>query len=215
MVTKHTSNMMKNCVFKAFTSYKSNILSICTSIFLFCLTQFFVSCTTSPRYVRTLEKETPQVKASKPPVKKVAVSKPPVSEPKPLPIEKQEEPVQEKVEEKPSYIEPIPLPSTVELEKLEFVGEGLASYYHSKFQGRKTANGERFDVNDRTAAHRTLPFNTIVKVTNLTNDKFVFVRINDRGPHKHARIIDISPAAAREIDLIRSGTAKVKVELVK
>ena len=88
---------------------------------------------------------------------------------------------------------------------------GLASYYADKFNGRKTANGEIFDENKLTAAHKTLPFGTIVKVTNLTNNKTVIVRINDRGPFVSGRIIDLSIAAAKKINLLEAGVVKVTV----
>ncbi|MEM9982330.1 MAG: septal ring lytic transglycosylase RlpA family protein, partial [Bacteroidota bacterium] len=93
--------------------------------------------------------------------------------------------------------------------------KGKASYYADKFNGRKTASGEIFSNNKMTAAHRTLAFNTVVRVTNLTNNKSVVVRINDRGPYAHNRIIDLSKVAARKLDMIRTGTAKVKVEAIK
>lgn len=92
---------------------------------------------------------------------------------------------------------------------------GMASYYAHKFNGRKTANGERYNMNDLTAAHPTLPFGTRVKVTNLSNDQSVVVRINDRGPFKKSRIIDVSYGAAKKIGLIAKGSAKVRVEMVK
>ena len=88
---------------------------------------------------------------------------------------------------------------------------GLASYYKS---GRKTANGERFNPNGLTAAHRTLPFGTKVRVTNLRNGKSVVVRINDRGPFIRGRIIDLSLGAARLVELTRTGVAKVKYSVV-
>ncbi|MBN2188039.1 MAG: septal ring lytic transglycosylase RlpA family protein [Chitinispirillaceae bacterium] len=91
---------------------------------------------------------------------------------------------------------------------------GIASYYAKDFHGRATANGEKFDMYALTAAHRTLPFNTRVKVTNLSNGREVTVRINDRGPYVKDRIIDLSFAAAEKIGLIVSGTAKVKIEAV-
>jgi rare lipoprotein A len=91
---------------------------------------------------------------------------------------------------------------------------GTASWYGGKFQGRKTANGEIFDTNKFTAAHRTLPFHTKVKVTNLENGKTTTVRINDRGPFVRGRIIDLSRAAAKELDMIHSGTAKVRIEII-
>jgi len=91
---------------------------------------------------------------------------------------------------------------------------GTASWYGSKFHGRKTANGEIFDKNQLTAAHTTLPLPVIVKVTNLENGRSVKVRVNDRGPFAHGRIIDLSQAAAEQLDFIRKGTARVKVEVL-
>ncbi|MCA9789447.1 MAG: septal ring lytic transglycosylase RlpA family protein [Cyanobacteria bacterium HKST-UBA06] len=92
---------------------------------------------------------------------------------------------------------------------------GQASWYGPGFHGRRTANGERFDMDSLTAAHRTLPFNTRVKVTNVRNGKSVVVRINDRGPYAHGRVIDLSKGAAREIGLISSGTATIHLEVVE
>lgn len=94
------------------------------------------------------------------------------------------------------------------------VGEGMASYYSSEFAGSRTANGERFDPDGMTAAHRSLAFHSRVAVTNLANGKEVVVRINDRGPWGKSRIIDISHAAARRIGMDRSGTARVRLELL-
>ena len=91
--------------------------------------------------------------------------------------------------------------------------EGAASYYADSLSGNSTASGEPYDKNALTAAHRTLPFDTIVKVTNLDNGKTVVVRINDRGPHSKSYIIDVSGAAAKQLDLIDSGTAEVRVEV--
>jgi rare lipoprotein A len=98
---------------------------------------------------------------------------------------------------------------------VSFRQTGMASYYAHEFHGRKTASGERYNMNDLTAAHRTLPFNTRVRVTNLSNDKSVIVRINDRGPFKKRRIIDLSLAAAKKIDLIGPGSAKVRIEIIE
>ena len=92
--------------------------------------------------------------------------------------------------------------------------EGLASWYGGKFQGRKTASGERFDTNKLTAAHKTLPFNTVVKVTNSENDRTVEVRINDRGPFVQGRIIDLSRAAAEALGMTGRGVARVSLELL-
>jgi len=93
--------------------------------------------------------------------------------------------------------------------------EGVASYYADDYHGKLTSNGEVFNMNDLTAAHRTFPFGTSVRVTNLENKKTVVVRVNDRGPFKDGRIIDLSLAAAKELDLIRNGTARVKLEVLE
>lgn len=89
---------------------------------------------------------------------------------------------------------------------------GGASYYGARHQGKRTASGERFDSSSLTAAHRQLPFGTRVQVTNLANDKKVVVRINDRGPHTRGRLIDVSRAAAEQLGMLRTGTAKVRVQ---
>ena len=89
---------------------------------------------------------------------------------------------------------------------------GLASYYGDQFQGRVTANGERFDKRAMTAAHRTFPFGTRVRVTNLENGREVVVRINDRGPFVAGRIIDLSEAAAEKLGMIAAGVVRVRVE---
>jgi rare lipoprotein A len=94
------------------------------------------------------------------------------------------------------------------------IGEGMASYYGAEFGGSRTASGERFDPGAMTAAHRSLSFGSRVVVTNLANGQEVVVRVNDRGPWGKGRIIDISHAAAREIGMHRSGTARVKLELL-
>lgn len=91
---------------------------------------------------------------------------------------------------------------------------GIASWYGPGFNGRSTASGEIFDMQKLTAAHKTLPFGTRVKVTNLVNGKSVIVRINDRGPYVHGRVIDLSRAAASTIDLIASGTAPVQMHVL-
>ena len=91
---------------------------------------------------------------------------------------------------------------------------GVSSYYGKKFHGRPTANGEKFDMYALTAAHRTLSFGTKIRVTNLENGKRAIVRVNDRGPFVAGRVLDISYAAAREIDMIGTGTAMVKIEIV-
>lgn len=92
--------------------------------------------------------------------------------------------------------------------------QGVASYYADDFHGRTTANGERYDMHGLTAAHRTLPFNTKVRVRNLDNGLSIVVRINDRGPFKDNRVIDLSLGAALKIGLIAHGTAAVQLELM-
>ena len=91
---------------------------------------------------------------------------------------------------------------------------GVASYYGARFNGRRTANGERFDMNAMTAAHKTLPFGTKVRVTNPRTGKSVVVRINDRGPYAHGREIDVSRAAATQLGLIQRGHGTVELALV-
>ncbi|MBI4411811.1 MAG: septal ring lytic transglycosylase RlpA family protein, partial [Deltaproteobacteria bacterium] len=91
---------------------------------------------------------------------------------------------------------------------------GGASWYGPGFHGRKTANGERFDTHAMTAAHKTLPFGTYLAVTNPENDKTVLVRVNDRGPYIRGRIIDLSYAAAKAIDMIKKGTAEVVAKVL-
>ncbi|GAA3799343.1 hypothetical protein GCM10022600_21340 [Qipengyuania pelagi] len=94
------------------------------------------------------------------------------------------------------------------------IGSGTASYYGAKFQGRRTASGEKFDMHAMTAAHRTLPFGTLVEVTNPRNGKTVTVRINDRGPFHGNRILDVSRAAATELGLIQRGSGTVELALL-
>lgn len=93
--------------------------------------------------------------------------------------------------------------------------EGYASYYADEFHGRKTANGETYDMHAMTAAHRTLPFGTKVRVTNTSNGKSIVVRINDRGPFKDDRIIDVSLGAAKQIGIIGPGTVWVELEILE
>ena len=91
---------------------------------------------------------------------------------------------------------------------------GKASWYGSDFHGRLTASGEVYDMGGLTAAHRRLPFGRQVKVTNLHNGKSVIVRINDRGPYKFGRIIDLSYAAAKRLKMVKKGIVLVKIELL-
>ena len=93
------------------------------------------------------------------------------------------------------------------------IGEGLASYYGGALRANRTASGERFDPDAFTAAHRTLAFGTCLRVENLDNGRSVQVRINDRGPFVQGRIVDVSEAAARALDFIQRGVARVKLFL--
>ncbi len=107
-----------------------------------------------------------------------------------------------------------PLPAPPPAPGAGYTENGTASWYGYPYHGRKAANGEIYDMEKLTAAHRTLPFETWVRVTNLKNDKAVEVRINDRGPFVDGRIIDLSHAAARAIDMIGPGTAPVRIEVI-
>ncbi len=104
---------------------------------------------------------------------------------------------------------------TGSLSKGDTIEEGIASWYGPNFDGKLTANGEVYDMYAMTAAHRTLPFNTILKVKNLDNGKSVQVRINDRGPYAKNRIIDLSKKAAQKIDMLGPGTARVELVLLE
>ena len=90
--------------------------------------------------------------------------------------------------------------------------EGIASWYGQSHHGKKTASGEVFNMEALTAAHRTLPFGTVVRVTHLATNRTVTVRINDRGPYTDGRIIDLSARSARDLGIVRLGIAKVRIE---
>jgi rare lipoprotein A len=92
---------------------------------------------------------------------------------------------------------------------------GFSSYYAHKFHGRPTASGEIFDMNGLSAAHRELPLGTIIRVTHLGNGKSIVVKVNDRGPFVEGRILDLSLGAARKLEMIEAGVAKVMIEIVK
>lgn len=93
--------------------------------------------------------------------------------------------------------------------------KGKASWYGQQYHGRPTASGEPFNENDLTAAHDKYPFGTIVRVKNLENGRTVDVRINDRGPHRRGRIIDLSQAAAIEIDMLQAGVVPVRIQVLR
>ena len=107
------------------------------------------------------------------------------------------------------------VPSAPPPARAGFTETGVASWYGIPYNGRRAASGEIFDMEKLTAAHRTLPFETWVEVTNLGNGKRVEVRINDRGPFVDGRIIDLSQAAARQIDMLRAGLARVRLRVIR
>ncbi|HVK88178.1 MAG TPA: septal ring lytic transglycosylase RlpA family protein [Kofleriaceae bacterium] len=117
---------------------------------------------------------------------------------------------------KPPTTKPKPRPTKVKrtAAAIGTVQEGLGTWYGGKHHGGPTASGERFDKNAMTCAHRTLPMGTRVRVTNKRNGKSVVLRINDRGPYGKGRIIDVSEAAARRLDMIDAGVVPVHVEVV-
>ena len=92
---------------------------------------------------------------------------------------------------------------------------GVSSFYGTDFHGKLTANGEVYDMYGLTAAHKTLPLNTIVRVTNLANNKSLILRINDRGPYVKGRILDCSYGAAKKLDFLLQGTTKVRIEIIE
>jgi len=95
-----------------------------------------------------------------------------------------------------------------------YIEKGIASWYGTKFHGRRTSSGETYDMYAMTAAHKSLPLPTYVKVTNLSNDKFIVVKVNDRGPFHENRIIDLSYTAAIKLDIIQKGTGLVEVKAI-
>ncbi|WP_434381610.1 septal ring lytic transglycosylase RlpA family protein [Melittangium boletus] len=92
-----------------------------------------------------------------------------------------------------------------------YLEEGLASYYNAKYNGRATASGEKLDPKKLTAAHRTLPFGTCLRVVNMENGRSVEVRVNDRGPFKEGRVVDVSQAGAERLELLQKGLARVRL----
>lgn len=105
--------------------------------------------------------------------------------------------------------------SELSFDNFEFFEQGIASYYAEKYHGRKTASGETYDMNDFTAAHPTLPFGIVLLVINIQNEKSVVVRVNDRMPDFKGRVIDLSLAAAKKIDMIKDGITEVKIYKMK
>ena len=93
--------------------------------------------------------------------------------------------------------------------------QGIASYYADDFHGKKTSNGETYDMYGLTAAHKTLPINTWIEVTNLSNGRTVIVRINDRGPFIEGRILDLSYGAAKVLNMLNKGLQEVEIEILR
>ena len=117
------------------------------------------------------------------------------------------------LEAEPASAFPVPSQDEI-LQQFEAIGGGEASYYGKELAGNRTASGERFNPGALTAAHRTLPLGTKLRVTNKANGKSVIVRINDRGPYIDGRVIALSPAAARRIHMIKAGVTPVRLETV-
>ena len=110
---------------------------------------------------------------------------------------------------------PARLKSNSKINKSQKVFYGISSYYGQKFHGKLTANGEVFDMYGLTAAHKTLPLNTIIRVTNKANDNSLILRVNDRGPYVGNRILDCSYGAALKLDFLNQGTAEIKIEVIE
>jgi rare lipoprotein A len=138
-------------------------------------------------------------------------NKPSIDQPQTLTIPRKTPPIAT-IPSSPETEEALPLAKIPEYRQPTVVETGLASWYGPRFHGKRTASGEVFNQNDFTAAHRTLPWGSKVKVTNIANGKSVEVRINDRGPFGKGRIIDVSRAAARVLGIVGSGITTVRIE---
>ncbi|MBI2682084.1 MAG: septal ring lytic transglycosylase RlpA family protein [Acidobacteriales bacterium] len=132
--------------------------------------------------------------------------------PSPAPVKKEATGVQ-KPQEQPAQPATPKKPAQPRSKKAK-AEVGVASWYGGSFNGRATASGQQFDMNQLTAAHPTLPLGTLIKVTNLRNGKFVVLRVNDRGPYVENRIVDVSYYAARHLEFSDRGIARVKIETV-
>lgn len=114
-----------------------------------------------------------------------------------------------------SPAQPAPAAAPLSAQVATMLDTGMASYYGRELAGNRTASGEAFDPADLTAAHRSLPFGTRLRVTNQRNGQSVVVRVNDRGPYARGRVLDLSQAAAEQIGMIRTGSAPVSIELLQ
>ncbi|HEX8624779.1 MAG TPA: septal ring lytic transglycosylase RlpA family protein [Allosphingosinicella sp.] len=137
-----------------------------------------------------------------------------------VPVHAAEAPAAERIESLSEVVtaldESLPVVDPVAAEEKVYkaIGQGIASYYGRELAGNRTASGERFNPHGFTAAHRTLPLGTKLRVTNVANGRSVIVRVNDRGPFVGKRLIDVSLGAAQQIQMVRSGTAQVRLEIV-
>jgi len=136
----------------------------------------------------------------------------------PTPVPETTEPKQPAAPPAPPTVATVPPPVIAKppaaMARPVYTESGIASWYGPSFHSRHTSNGEIYDMNSLTAAHRTLPFNSIVRVTNVSSGQSVVVRVTDRGPFVAGRVIDLSRAAAKQIDIERPGTARVQLEVL-
>lgn len=156
---------------------------------------FLAGCVPHPVYHSRDNKKTPSRSTTNPPQSSSGQTKSPA-----------------KIIPPPSRAHPVD-PANVDTQKA--YQTGTASYYGEKFHGRKTANGEVFNMYKLTAAHRVLPLGSRIKVTNLKNGRWVEVKVNDRGPFIEGRILDLSFAAALELEMVKAGTARVMIEIIE
>ena len=157
------------------------------NLVFFVLIIFSWSCSSAPRYARSSlsHKSKKAVKAT---------------------------PKKAKTNRHPKFIDPKTINTNVKHKKRMV---GTSSFYAEDFHGKLTANGEIYDMYGLTAAHKTLPLNTVARVTNLDNGKSLILRINDRGPYIEGRMLDCSYGAAKKLDFIKQGTAKVQVDIIE
>ena len=158
-----------------------------SNVVIFSLILFFWSCSSAPRYARSSTKHKSK--------KTVKVT-----------------PKKAKTKRHPKFIDPKTVNTNVKHKKRMV---GTSSFYAEDFHGKLTANGEIYDMYGLTAAHKTLPLNTVARVTNLDNGKSLILRINDRGPYIEGRMLDCSYGAAKKLDFIKQGTAKVQVDIIE
>ena len=117
---------------------------------------------------------------------------------------------------KSKKVKTIPVkPAPKDFDKSKTIFKGVSSYYGKDFHGKLTANGEVFDMYGITAAHKTIPLNTVVRVTNLDNDKSIILRINDRGPYIEGRMLDCSYGAAKKLGFINAGMANIEMKVIE